>query len=132
MTSMERYTPALALWFACLALMAMDFGVVVLRGGSPITAEIYGPSVYAFPAMAWVAVQFFIAATGVLGLAFKGKLRATLFAVSGFGLGILFAVFVFMAGQAPAGSVLESSSRFVAAPISFMAAIISVGHFYGR
>ena len=40
------------------ALIAVHFGLVMYFGGSPVTPELYGPAVYAMPAVAWAAVQF--------------------------------------------------------------------------
>lgn len=47
----------LAGFHASAAAMGFAFTVIVASGGSPITPELYGPDVYAIPAMAWGITQ---------------------------------------------------------------------------
>lgn len=72
-------------FFAGGLIMAVSFAVDVAVGGSPITPEIYGPWVYAIPALVWVAIQASAAVLGILGVlmqwyrltSFAGMMLAT-------------------------------------------------------
>lgn len=53
----------LASFHARASLMGFSFTVIVWSGGSPVTPELYGPHVYAIPAIVWGLTQ---ASLGVL------------------------------------------------------------------
>ena len=111
-TMIDRYGPAAGFFALGIMLMAGDFAIVVMDGGSPITPEIYGPAVHSIPAMAWVGVQFFCASIVFIAAFLTGKPRAIGFIVGGFLLVALFAIFSVMAQGAPSGSVLAAGSRW--------------------
>jgi hypothetical protein len=78
MTTFDRYRPAMALFFAAPLIMALIFGGVVLYGGTPVRPELYGPLIFAIPALAWVAAQVTFSGLAVAGCAGRWpKLAAT-------------------------------------------------------
>ena len=131
LTDWERFAPALA-FFHCSALfMAAAFGLEVLRGGSPITPELYGPSVYAFPALAWVAIQLSGAGLSVLGTILGGKFGAGLTCIGGVISGIMYSALAVMASEAAEATLLRSGAMFSYAPISFLGAGLAFLHVIG-
>jgi hypothetical protein len=56
-TPFDRYHPAMAVFFAAPLIMALIFGVSILRGGSPIQPGTYGIIVWTIPAWVWVVLQ---------------------------------------------------------------------------
>lgn len=79
----------LASFHARASLMGFAFTVIVWSGGSPVTPELYGPNVYAIPAIAW-------------GLAQSS-------------LGLLCALFIILGWMAPLAFVSFMSMLFYAA-----------------
>lgn len=117
MTDCDRYAPAIGAFFLGLMFMALDFGAVVLSGGSPITPEVYGHAVYAIPAVSWVGIQITFCVLGMLGVLASGCLRSWLFIIGGSGCLLLFSMFAIMALGAPQGSVLAAGSRSFVCPL---------------
>lgn len=123
----ERYRYAFAAVHLGFTLMAVHFGASVWFGGSPITPELYGPAVYAMPAIAWAAVQIVGAGTaaagsiiggraGAFGLLFGGCLTLPFYAFLG--------VAASMAGQ---GVIVTAGCLWVAAPCSVLSIIAAWG-----
>lgn len=100
-----------------LILMAMDFGTVVLAGGSPITPEQYGEEVYAVPALTWAAVQLVGASLGTIGaimVAADGRMwRIGAFACGAGNIILagLFLVFAVLSRNAPEGLLVHAMSK---------------------
>ena len=69
----NRYGPAIAAFHSGLLLLALYFGWVVIAGGSPVTPELYGPAVYAIPAIVWAGGQTVGAGLSVLGAVIGGR-----------------------------------------------------------
>lgn len=57
MSAFDRYRPAMAIFFVAPLIMAMIFGVSIMRGGSPIQPGTYGLIVWSIPAWVWVLLQ---------------------------------------------------------------------------
>jgi hypothetical protein len=57
MSTFDRYRPAIAIFFAAPLIMALIFGVSIMRGGSPIKPDTYGLIVWTIPAWIWVLLQ---------------------------------------------------------------------------
>tara|TARA_R100001086_G_scaffold192876_1_gene110059 strand:+ start:256 stop:618 length:363 start_codon:yes stop_codon:yes gene_type:complete len=106
-------------------LMAFVFGTIILiSDGSPITPEIYGPWVYRFPALMWVALQIFIT-VGASVFCLFGWRRVS----GGFGLflGVYLAIFAALAlGAGAPGTILMTGAGFWLSPLSLMAGGISL------
>ena len=114
---LDRYGPVLAMVQAGLCLMAIRFGTIVMNGGSPITPEIYGPAVYAFPAIGWAAIQgtgAFIACYGVL---FKRPWVVVIGALPNVALQAIFSA---LAGFADQGTLLQTGTLLVTLPLCFV------------
>jgi hypothetical protein len=124
----ERYAPALAFFHFGAVLMALDFGQEVWRGGSPITPELYGPSVYAFPALAWVAVQFLGAFIAVFGNVIRGAVGAWLAMIGGAVCGLMYSALAVLAAEAASGTLLVAGASYTHAPVSFLGAFLALRH----
>lgn len=129
MTVFERYAPAMAVFFAGSLSVPIGFGAVVLRGGSPVTADTYGPVVYAIPAMVWVAAQLAISIIAVAGAVL---LRPRMAAIGAGMVGLLMAFFAGAAILAGApGTILVFGAGGWVAPVSFVAAAVAWRGRYG-
>lgn len=131
MTAFQRYAPALAIFHASAFAMALSFGIEVARGGSPITPELYGPSVHAIPALAWVTMQIFGSALSVIGLLSGGRFGAALALVGGVVSGFMYAALAVMASEAAEATLLRSGAMFSYAPISIAGACLAFLHMTG-
>jgi low affinity Fe/Cu permease len=103
MNAFDRYRPAMAAFFAAPLVMALIFGSVVIKGGSPVRPEFYGPIVYAIPALGWVTMQVVLSGAAMIGFAWG---RPRLAAGSAFFLGALFEFFAAAAIVAGASGTL--------------------------
>lgn len=128
MTSFERYAPAICGFHLGLALMARDFALDVMHGGSPITPELYGPMVYEIPALAWVSVQGAGALVALIGSIVKGMFGAWMVAIGAGVSAVLYAAFAIMARQAEHGTLVASGSTYVTAPLALACAIVAITH----
>jgi hypothetical protein len=131
MTQFERFAPILALFHLGLLLMAQAFGFQVLKSGSPITPELYGPYVYAIPALVWVSIQTVSSSAAFIGAVMGGRVGATLCALGAFASGTLYSGFAIMSLAAESGTLVASGSLFVTAPMSFATALIAGMHIFG-
>ena len=120
----DRYGPILGLINIGLALMAAHFAVIVFRGGSPITPEIYGPAVHSLPAIAWALVQML-----GHGLAAIGSLtrRPILLILGGVISICVHDSFSALAGMAEQGTLLQAGALYVTLPLSIASFLASVG-----
>lgn len=125
MRDFERYGPAIAMFhFGCLA-MALSFGIVVLKGGSPVTPELYGPRVYAIPALAWAGFQICGSALGGLGAVIGGRLGAAICLMGSSIAALMYCTLAALALEAPHGTLVASGSMFLTAPLSVVSAVVS-------
>ncbi len=125
----DRYAPAMAAFWGGSALMAVYFGIVVIRGGSPIKPDTYGELVYRFPALGWAAIQLAAGLTATIGSAFK---RARLAFTGGLATTLLLAAFGVLSLQAPHGTLLQAGAMVWTCPVSLMATMICAGAWNGR
>jgi len=117
----ERYAPAMALFYGGSAMTAAIFGHEGAAGGSPVTPEMYGPAVYAVPAVVWIAVQFSFGAIAALGCWMRWRMVA---GVAGMGTTVLLAFFAVASLQAEAGTLLTAGTLGWLAPLSALGSII--------
>lgn len=123
MTGFERYAPASAVFFLGSLSVPVGFGAVVIRGGSPVTSDAYGPIVYAVPALVWVGAQLAISLVAVAGALLR---RPVLAAVGAGMVGVLMAFFAGAAVLAGAsGTILVFGAGGWVAPVSFVAAAVA-------
>lgn len=123
MTGFERYAPAMAVFFAGSISVPLGFGFVVLRGGSPVTADTYGPIFYAIPALVWVVAQLAISLVAVFGAMLVWPRTAAIGAAL---VGMLLAFFAGAAILAGApGTILVFGAGGWVAPVSFVAAAVA-------
>ena len=128
LTDGERHAPGLAVFHAGAVLMALSFGQEVIRGGSPITPELYGPSVYEIPALMWVVVQAASAGISVAGCVIGGRPGAGLALVGGLVSGAMYSALAVLASEASTGTLLVAGASYITAPISFLGALLAARH----
>lgn len=125
MRDFERYAPAIAMFhFGCLA-MAIYFGVVVMKGGSPVTPELYGPRVYAIPALVWASVQIAGSALGGIGAMIGNRVGATICLLGSSLSALMYCTLAALAMEATQGTLVASGSMFLTAPLSIVSAFMS-------
>lgn len=121
MTPFERYSPAMAVFFAGSMAVPLGFGAVVIKGGSPVTPEIYGELVWTIPALVWVGLQLSISAIACVGCATG---RATVAAI---GAGLVAALMTFFAAAAilagAGGTILVFGAGGWVGPVSLACAV---------
>lgn len=122
MSDFERYAPACVVFFGAAAVMAAIFGSVVIWGGSPVSPELFGPIVYAVPAIVWAAMQIVFAVIAAYGCGFRKPRIATLGA---FLLGVKFLFFATAAIAAGATGTLLVAMAIPATGICWLAALIA-------
>lgn len=119
MTGFERNRPAALLFFGGLLAMGVNFGYVVLSGGSPIKESTYGAAVYTFPALWWCGIQVAGAVSAMIGYGARIPFLAI---VGSLVCGAEFAAFGALAAKASDGILLNTASLYVAVPFSCFAA----------
>jgi hypothetical protein len=116
----ERYAPIFVAIFVGPIAMALWFAAVVLKGGTPITEDTYGPQVFAIPALVWSAAQIAICLPAVLGFWFRIRWLA-------FGGSVLMALFLgmfaVMASGAPESTLLQAVCLLWGGPLAWLGAM---------
>lgn len=128
----RQYQYAILAYYIGGFLMAIGFGArVYFGGGSPITPEIYGSWVYAFPALLWVAIQ---AALAGFAAVFCALNRPIVSGVFGLALWAYLSVFAALAlGAGAEGTILMMGAGLWLSPMCLLAAGISLmGGDFGR
>ena len=123
----DRYGPLIGFLHLGLAMMAIDMGGRILRGGSPISPEVYGPLVYSVPALVWVGLQLFGSLVCVIGALAGGKIRTGCFIIGGASSAFLFTAFTIMASGASQGIVLETGTQWFATPFCIVTSMAGWG-----
>lgn len=113
-----RYAPAICAIHVGLALVAAQFAAVVLHGGSPITPELYGPAVYAMPAIAWSAAQVGSAAIAALGAFISGRFGAVLVIIGASAGFVIYSMLAVLAQMASQGTIVQAACIYICSPAS--------------
>lgn len=100
------------------ALMALHFGVIVWTGGSPMTPEIYGPAVYAIPALTWSAAQFGAAALAAWGAWRKTRRGYVCMAIGSAMCAVIYSSLAAMSSLAATGTIVQAAAIWVATPFA--------------
>ena len=123
MNAFDRYAPAMAVFFLGSLAVPLGFGAVVIKGGSPVTPDTYGPIVYAVPALCWVGAQLAISLVAVAGALYRWPTIAAI------GAGMIGLLMAFFAGAAilagASGTILVFGAGGWIAPVSFVAAAVA-------
>jgi hypothetical protein len=130
-TWLVRYWAALAFGHGALAMMALHIGLVVALGGSPITPELYGPAVYAVPAVYWVAAQITGAGVSICGALIGGRRGAWLLVAGGCISIPFFALLAAASSMAGQGIIVNAGAVWLVLPFSIISTIAGVGGLKG-
>lgn len=125
MTAFQRYAPAMAAFFTAPIIMAMIFGVSILRGGSPIQPGTYGVIVWAIPAWIWVALQLGLASWAVIAAI---RVDAKSLAISAALCGVMMEFFAAAAVLGKAEEILLPAMAIPTGAICFLCAGIGWDH----
>lgn len=118
-----RYRWTVLLFNAGAILQSLLFGAIVLAGGSPVTPELYGPIVYAVPALVWIGAQLSLGVIAVFGAATDRPMIAGL---GSLGLTVLLMFFGVMGMDAgSSGTLLVTGTIGWLGPLSAIATMIS-------
>jgi len=126
-TWLTRYAPAFAIFHAGLFMVAAQFAVTILIGGSPMTPEIYGPAVYAVPAWVWAAAQMGGEALCVAGAVMRGRTGGALL-LAGAAMVLPFYAFLgAVASFAGQGVIVTAACLWLTAPGAVLSMIAGWG-----
>ena len=126
-TWLIRYWAALALGHGALLMMALHVGLVVGLGGSPITPELYGPAVYAIPALYWVAAQIGGALVSLFGALRGGRWGAVLLVIGGCISIPFFALLAAASSMAGQGVIVNAGAVWIVLPFTILSLIAGIG-----
>lgn len=114
MTCFERYRPAILLFHTGLLLVALFFAAVVLTGGTPVTPELYGPAVYAIPAVMWMLGQIVSSGIVIAGTIRPGHALST--AIGGTLSCLYYSTLGALASQAAQGTLIQAGALCLLTP----------------
>ena len=116
----------------CLTIMGAAFMFEVLRGGSPITPELYGARVHAIDAWIWAAFQVAACGVAATGALVGGRGGAAMVIIGGLASAAMFAFFARMAMEAPQGTLAFFGSAFLTTPLSTLSGVSAYNYLRGR
>lgn len=125
MTPFNRYSPAMAVFFAAPLIMALIFGVSLIRGGSPIQPGTYGLIVWSIPAWVWVTLQVSLSAWASIAAV---KADAKSLAAAATACGVLMEFFAAAAILGDADEILLPAMAIPTGAICFLCAGIGWDH----
>lgn len=124
---LERFWPSIAFFHGALLFVAVFFGFTVFIGGSPVTPELYGPAVYAIPALWWSSAQAAGASVAMVGALLRGYWGA-LACVVGSAISVLvYGFFAAAASLAEQGTIVQAATLLMCAPGSVLSLIAGLG-----
>lgn len=106
---------------ACMfgfAGVGAQFGIVVLSGQNPVTPELYGPSVYAVPALFWAGAQVACCGVAGFGCLIGGRRGAGLALLGASPALMLFVLLWVLALDAAQGTLVVAGNRSITAPLT--------------
>lgn len=106
---------------ACMfgfAGVGAQFGAVVLSGQNPVTPELYGPSVYAVPALFWSGAQICCCGLAAIGCLVGGRRGAGMALLGGSPALLLFMLLWVLALDATQGTLVVAGNRSITAPMT--------------
>lgn len=93
---------------------------------SKITPELYGPVVYAIPAIFWAGAQAFGGYLGAVGAAYGNKAGAIAAFASSLWLFVTFSMLSFFAMEASQGTIVVAGTRGMLLPMCFLVMVSSL------
>jgi hypothetical protein len=114
---------------ACFAAVSGILTSNIATGGNPITPDLYGPEIYATPALVWTSLQEKAALLMMVGAMMVAsgsrwwRVGAVMICLGGAGLAYLMGTLTYYAANAPQGIVIYAMCLGFGLP----AAVISAG-----
>lgn len=117
-TEFDRCRYVYALVMLGFAGLAIGFTTTILAGGNPITPELYGPAVYAVPALFWSTMQAGTCVVAAFGCSMGGRHGALIAVVGSAPALLLFALLWVLALEAEQGTLVVSGTRTICVPLT--------------
>lgn len=129
---LDRFWPVIAAGHLALAAIALHFGAVTLAGGSPMTPEVYGPAVYAVPALAWAGGQAGAELLAALGAALRGRAGAVMLILSGCFILPTYGFLAAVANLTGEGVIVAAACLYLTMPFSVFSIVVGIGGLNAR
>jgi hypothetical protein len=118
-----RYVYALTMFGFCG--IALSFTMVIAAGNNPVTPELYGPAVYAIPALFWSLTQAATCMIAAIGCIIGGRAGA-LVALGGSAPALLlFTLLWVLALEAEQGTLVIAGTRTLCVPLTSLVLVAS-------
>ncbi len=118
-----RYVYALVMFG--FAGVALSFTSTIAQGENPVTPELYGPAVYAVPALFWSLTQAATCMVSAIGCAIGGKSGALVSVVGAAPAFLLFVLLWVLALEAEQGTLVVAGTRTICVPMTSLVLITS-------
>jgi len=133
MTGEDVMRLAVAVFHGLLMVMAAIYGGVSWANGSPVTAELYGPAVYAVPALVWAGGQIGGAVLSILGALIWGRVGMFVMAFGGVLSLAFYGALAALSSYTAQGLIAQAGALGVGAPGAAITTILALGAArYGR
>lgn len=127
LTAQEAVRLCLWLFHGGLFMLGAHFGRVVWAGGTPVTPELYGPAVFAIPALAWAAGQFVSHGITMIGLAMWGRFGMALTIIGGMMAAVFHSFLAYFGSMASQGTLVHAGAMYLTAPGAVLTVMFTVG-----
>ena len=124
-TEFDRGRYIYALVMLGVSGIAISFTTTIAAGNNPVTPELYGPAVYAIPALFWSLMQATTCAITALGCAMGGKHGALIAVVGGAPALLLFTLLWVLALEAEQGTLVVAGTRTICVPMTSLVLLAS-------
>jgi hypothetical protein len=108
-------------------MLGAHFGRVVWAGGTPVTPELYGPAVFAIPALAWAAGQFVSHGITMVGLALWGRYGMALTIIGGVMAAVFHSFLAYFSSMASQGTLVHAGAMYLTAPGAVLTVMFTAG-----
>lgn len=105
--------------------VAISFTITIAQGENPVTPELYGPAVYAVPALFWSLTQAATCMVSAIGCAMGGKSGALVSVVGAAPAFLLFVLLWVLSLEAEQGTLVVAGTRTICVPMTSLVLIAS-------
>lgn len=127
LSAQETARVCLWLFHGGLFMIGAHFGRVVMSGGAPVTPELYGPAVFAIPALVWASGQIGSHGLIMVGLIRWGAIGQWLVIIGGLGAALFHSFLAYFGSLASQGTLVHAASIYLTAPGSVLTVMFGMG-----
>jgi hypothetical protein len=124
-TEFDRCRYVYSLIMLGFAGVAISFTLTIAEGRNPVTPELYGPAVYAIPALFWSLTQASTCIISSIGCAVGGKVGALISVVGSAPAFILFVLLWVLSLEAEQGTLVIAGTRALCVPLTSLVLVAS-------